>query len=84
MPVMLEKARLNLWNLVGFVAGITVIAFGWGVTYSNLSNLIGKQATQITDIDARLSQEANHRKDRLKSYQDQLSACSSRSRRSRR
>ncbi|KAA0679594.1 hypothetical protein DTW90_37440 [Neorhizobium sp. P12A] len=30
MPVMLEKARLNLWNLVGFVAGITVIAFGWG------------------------------------------------------
>ncbi|WP_188080196.1 hypothetical protein [Neorhizobium sp. P12A] len=54
------------------------------MTYSNLSNLIGKQATQITDINARLSQEANHRKDRLKSYQDQLSACSSRSRRSRR
>lgn len=73
MPVTLEKARLNLWNLVGFVAGITVTAFGWGVTYSNLSNSIEKQANQIQDINGRMQQEATDRKDRLKSYQDQLS-----------
>lgn len=34
MPVTIEKARLNIWNLGGFMVGIVVTAFGWGVTYN--------------------------------------------------
>lgn len=36
MSITIEKGRLNLWNVVGFIIGIAVTAFGWGITYSSM------------------------------------------------
>lgn len=61
MPVTIEKARLNIWNLGGFIIGIVVTAFGWGVTYStmNTADAETRRAVQaateeIKDIKAQL------------------------------
>lgn len=48
MPVVIEKARLNIWNLGGFVVGIAVTAFGWGITYNSMSSSIENLKTQLT------------------------------------
>lgn len=36
MPITIEKARLNVWNIASIFLGIAVTAFGWGVTYNNM------------------------------------------------
>ena len=57
MPVVIEKARLNIWNLGGFVLGIAVTAFGWGITYNTMDTAIDNLKTQLTT-------ETQSRKDR--------------------
>jgi hypothetical protein len=57
MPVVIEKARLNLWNLTGFIIGIAVTAFGWGITYSNMQSSIHDLQVQLsTENKSRVSQ----------------------------
>lgn len=54
MPVTLEKARLNVWNLAGFIIGIAVTAFGWGMTYNSMSGALEKQSAEIKIIKEQL------------------------------
>lgn len=50
MPITIEKARLNIWNLGGFIAGIIVTAFGWGVTYSSTSEANARTQRDVITI----------------------------------
>lgn len=54
MPVTIEKARLNIWNLGGFVIGIAVTAFGWGVTYNQSVNANAEAVRQINFVTAEI------------------------------
>lgn len=65
MPVTFEKARLNVWNLAGFVLGIAVTAFGWGITYNSMTTAnaaavreIGKLSDDVKDIQSQMPQIA--------------------------
>lgn len=63
MPVIIEKARVNLWNLAGFAVGLVVTAFGWGITYAKLTNDTDFLRQQIADMriqTAELKQQAPH------------------------
>lgn len=57
MPIVLEKARLNMWNMIGFAFGIAVTAFGWGVTYTLMN-------TGITEVKAEMVR-TNNRIDKI-------------------
>ena len=50
MPITLEKARLNLWNVVGFAVGIAVTAFGWGITYNSVVSANAAAAKDIVNL----------------------------------
>lgn len=50
MPFVIEKARLNIWNLAGFVIGIAVTAFGWGITYNNVMSASAEARASIVKI----------------------------------
>ena len=50
MPVVLEKARLNMWNLIGFACGIAVTAFGWGITYAKLDGAVSAVRADVVTI----------------------------------
>ncbi|RUW55603.1 hypothetical protein EOA32_00870 [Mesorhizobium sp. M1A.F.Ca.ET.072.01.1.1] len=50
MPITLEKARLNLWNVVGFAVGIAVTAFGWGITYNSVVTANAAAAKDIASL----------------------------------
>lgn len=57
MPFVIEKARLNIWNLAGFGVCIAVTAFGWGIQYSSVvtqaaeaKENFGKLTEDIKDI----------------------------------
>lgn len=75
-----ERSKKLEWNfntivtIIGIVSGLIVTSAGWGVTYADMRNDNKDLQKQISDINTRLGQEANDRKDRLKAYQDQLSA----------
>lgn len=47
MPVTIEKARLNIWNLAGFIIGIAVTAFGWGIVYNKMESADARAVQQI-------------------------------------
>lgn len=50
MPIQLEKARLNLFNLAGFaIVGITT-AFGWGIIYNRMTTANETAAAQIASV----------------------------------
>lgn len=54
MPVTIEKARLNIWNLGGFVLGLVFTAFGWGVTYNQSVNANAEAVRQINFVTAEI------------------------------
>ncbi|QWY83170.1 hypothetical protein [Rhizobium phage RHph_X2_24] len=61
MPVTLEKARVNVWNLGGFIVSIVFAAFGWGVTYNSMTNAdavnkasIEQLSNDVKDISAQI------------------------------
>lgn len=65
MPITLEKARVNMWNIVGFMVGIAVTAFGWGITYNSMTTAnaaavqeIGKLSADVKDIQLQMPQIA--------------------------
>lgn len=62
MPVQIEKARLNIWNLGGFVVGIAVTAFGWGMTYNSMSSQIEALRSQAAR-DAQISKDQSIKTD---------------------
>jgi len=48
MPgIVIEKARLNMWNLVMCIVGIAVTAFGWGVMYNEM---VAANAVAVSSI----------------------------------
>lgn len=63
MPIVLEKARLNLWNVVGFAVGISVTSFGWGVTYMKMDGAIASIRAEAASvkIDAKQTKDDNAR-----------------------
>ena len=63
MPVTIEKARLNIWNLGGFMVGIVVTAFGWGVTYN-----------MMVSSDAEAKRRIEYATDEIKDIKAQLPA----------
>lgn len=63
MPVTIEKARLNIWNLAGFVIGIAVTTFGWGVTYN-----------MMVSSDAEAKRRIEYATDEIKDIKAQLPA----------
>lgn len=62
MPVVLEKARINVWNAGGFAIGIAVTAFGWGITYNSMTSQIEALKNQAAR-DAQLVKEQSVRTD---------------------
>jgi hypothetical protein len=65
MPITFEKARVNMWNIVGFMVGIAVTAFGWGITYNSMTtanaaavNEIRKLSDDVKDIQLQMPQIA--------------------------
>lgn len=65
MPITLEKARVNMWNIVGFMVGIAVTAFGWGITYNSMTTAnaaavqeIRKLSDDVKDIQLQMPQIA--------------------------
>lgn len=50
MPVIFEKARVNIWNILGFIISIGFAAFGWGVTYANMNSSISAVAKDVEKI----------------------------------
>lgn len=50
MPVTFEKARVNVWNIGGFVVAIVVTAFGWGVTYNTMTTNNTNAKDAIADV----------------------------------
>jgi len=47
MPITIEKARLNIWNLGGFVVVLVVTAFGWGITFNSMTTSIENVKDQV-------------------------------------
>lgn len=54
MPVTFEKARVNVWNIVGFVVMIAGSAFGWGVTWASTNNGISALASKVEKIEDKM------------------------------
>lgn len=50
MPVTIEKARLNIWNIASIFLGIAVTAFGWGITYSSMNSADAEAVRQINFV----------------------------------
>lgn len=50
MPITVEKARVNLWNLLSFFIGIAVTSFGWGITYNQMTNNAENAKTEIAEL----------------------------------
>lgn len=63
MPVTLEKARLNVWNLGGFVITAVVTAFAWGTNYSTTINGLENVRQENADLKQQISFESNLRKE---------------------
>lgn len=55
MPIVVEKARVNVWNIVGFATGMAVSAFGWGMTYASMTYADAKNAEQIENVKSDIS-----------------------------
>lgn len=55
MPIVVEKARVNIWNIVGFVCTVAITAFGWGATYSSMTYADAKNAEQIENVKSDIS-----------------------------
>lgn len=55
MPIVVEKARVNIWNIVGFATGMAVSAFGWGMTYASMTYADAKNAEQIENVKSDIS-----------------------------
>lgn len=69
------KLTWNLNTLVtlgGVLVGIVVTSTGWGITLADMRNQTSNLQGQISDINNRLAQEASDRKERLRSYQEQI------------
>lgn len=50
MPITLEKARLNLWNLIGFAVVIAATAFGWGITFNTMTTADAAAVKEIAEL----------------------------------
>lgn len=50
MPITFEKARLNVWNLGGFIITIIVAAFGWGITYNSMTTADAAAVREIANL----------------------------------
>lgn len=48
--VTIEKTRVNIWNIGGFIVAIVATAFGWGVTYSAMTNANADAVKQINSV----------------------------------
>lgn len=56
MPVVLEKARVNLWNIVGFCFLLASTGFGWGVTYTQINGGLSEAKAETTRLSQRIDQ----------------------------
>jgi hypothetical protein len=72
MPVVIEKARLNVWNLGGFIVGIAVTAFGWGITYNSMSTSIENLKNQLTTETNATRERAGKADNRLQAIEDKI------------
>lgn len=54
MPVILEKARVNLWNIVGFGFLLVSTGFGWGITYTQINAGLSEAKAETTRLSSRL------------------------------
>lgn len=62
MPITIEKARLNIWNIGTAFFGIAVTAFGWGMTWNSMSAQIEALKNQAAR-DAQITKEQGVRTD---------------------
>lgn len=60
MPIVLEKARVNVWNIIGFGFVLMATAFGWGVTYTTMNAGISEAKAELV--------RQNNRIDKLNSF----------------
>ena len=54
MPVTIEKARVNIFNVIGFSVAIAASAFGWGITYSSMNSADAEAVQQITSVQSEI------------------------------
>lgn len=71
MPIVIEKARLNLWNIISICLGIAVTAFGWGVTYSSIQATAAESNQQIASMNAEI-REINAELPKISDLQHQI------------
>lgn len=50
MPIIFERARLNVWNITAAFVGMAVTAFGWGVTYNSMNAATSALASQLQRV----------------------------------
>lgn len=55
MPVQFEKARVNIFNIGGFVVVIAASAFGWGTTYNRMQQLDDTASKEIATLKSELA-----------------------------
>lgn len=55
MPVTLEKARVNVFNIVGFSVLLISTGISWGVLYNSMRNADDKAVEAITTLKAELA-----------------------------
>ena len=55
MPVTLEKARVNIFNIGGFIVVIAATAFGWGITYNRMQVLDDTASKEIANLKTELA-----------------------------
>jgi len=54
MPVTIEKARINIFNVIGFGIAIGASAFGWGITYNSMVSANDVAVQQITAVQSEI------------------------------
>lgn len=75
MPVIFEKARLNVWNVGAIAVGIVISAFGWGITYATM---VSNNTNAASDIDG-LKSDVQQINDKLPSMQYRVDRLSEKS-----
>lgn len=75
MPVIFEKAHLNVWNVGGITVAIVISAFGWGITYATM---VSNNTNAARDIDG-LKSDVQQINDKLPSMQYRVERLSEKS-----
>lgn len=69
MPITIEKARLNVWNIGAAFLGMSITAFGWGVTYATMTAQSEAAKTEIASVKTEIATIKNQQNNQISASQ---------------